>query len=1196
MWLQIYSQVPVVHFKSGDKILTENVNSYINNPSISERDKIDGYIYRYIQFEEIPNIDSQEEIKNSGLKLIEYLPDNTYLVAIPLNYENSRLLEFKARSIVQVDVEDKLDQRFLNQSWPAWADDGDRLKVILKAYKYTTRSTFLNLLQSEGIQFRKEDVHFPFVYSRIAKSEILGIASLPFIQYLDFGPDPGEKEDIGGRTLQRANLIDSDISGGLRYNGEGVNVMVRDDGFIGPHIDFEGRLIDFTGGSGTGTHGDGVAGVMAGSGNLDPTNEGAASGSTIYALNYQSEFTDNTIALHQSDNVVITNSSYSNGCNAGYTATTQRVDQQMVDYPSLMHVFSAGNSNNNNCGYGAGSQWGNITGGHKQGKNVMAVANLFSDGTLVNSSSRGPAHDGRIKPDIAAHGQNQISTDPNNQYQVFGGTSAAAPTMAGSMAQLYHAYRDLNGGTDPNAGFLKAVILNSAHDKGNVGPDFKFGWGRIDASQAYETIVNNLYTSNSVVQGDRNHHNIVVPDNVSEFRVMVYWTDPPGAINTSQALVNDIDIFVRDITNAVHRPWVLDPTPDPVTLDLPASTGIDALNNMEQVVFLNPPPGTYKLKVDGSTIPMGMQEYYVVWTFFYNNYKVVYPNGGEGLVPGETIRIHWDAPSSTTNTFIVDYTDDGSTWTNIATGLSSGTRMLSWTVPSVTTELGKIRVRGGGKNDKSDATFSIMSPPTNLRITSSCKTGATFAWNAVPGADKYNVYKLGDTFMDLITTTTDLSFEFDDLITGETAWFSVQAVTNQGAISRRANAISHFADPSDPNCRNTIAFDKSVSLSEAEAGDNLDYTLTLTSYYDNPITNIAITDILDPSWTYITNSLSCGNITGNTITIEQGTLDPDQSIVCTFSVRSDPFSETEILLSDDIESGTGNWTIDNMTGAGNWQISTTSANSPVTSLFTPNTGTENNTQSIETNTYLLNGPNTELSFFHFYNTESGWDGGMVEISIDNGSSWIDLGPEMTLNGYNGGLGSGSNGEIANRAAFTGSSGGWIETTVDLTGYTGETVKLRFLFGEDDNTNQEGWYLDDVILRNAVYQQNTACVSFDQGPDVCSSISTLMLPCQINCGNCDDGIQNGSETGIDCGGPLCSPCPCTQTGMIAYEDEMIPDPTFERTNSRIEVKGVVSTEDNSQVNLYTGVKFEIFDQFETGQNAVFSVTIEDCENE
>lgn len=220
--------------------------------------------------------------------------------------------------------------------------------------------------------------------------------------------------------------------------------MCRDDGIVGPHIDFQGR-IDNSQASGTGgTHGDGVSGIMVGAGNLNPSMRGMAANANLYVVNYESEFLDApTVGLLNSGAVQITNSSYSNGCNDGYTTATQNVDTQIHDIPTLLHVFSAGNSNGSNCGYGAGSQWGNITGGHKQGKNAIATANVYFDGNLVSSSSRGPAHDGRIKPDIAANGQNQNSTDEGNTYQQFGGTSGAAPGIAGISAQLYELYADI---------------------------------------------------------------------------------------------------------------------------------------------------------------------------------------------------------------------------------------------------------------------------------------------------------------------------------------------------------------------------------------------------------------------------------------------------------------------------------------------------------------------------------------------------------------------------------------------------------------------------------------------------------------------------------------------------------------------------------------------------------------------------------
>ena len=50
-------------------------------------------------------------------------------------------------------------------------------------------------------------------------------------------------------------------------------------------------------------------------------------------------------------------------------------------------------------------------------KNVIAVGNLDYKSDLASSSSRGPAMDGRIKPDICAQGTNVYSTYPNYTYQ-----------------------------------------------------------------------------------------------------------------------------------------------------------------------------------------------------------------------------------------------------------------------------------------------------------------------------------------------------------------------------------------------------------------------------------------------------------------------------------------------------------------------------------------------------------------------------------------------------------------------------------------------------------------------------------------------------------------------------------------------------------------------------------------------------------
>ena len=1184
----------VVKFKSGEKSYADNIEEFIASPSIANQEVINGYYYRYVQFEGVPTYEEQEELKGHGFQLLEYIPDFTYLIAFPSNIDVSILQSYSARAVFRPDTEDKQDLRIIDETWPAWADEGTSLKLEIMAHDQTNPATFRQLLSEQGINIDKGNFRFPVAFASVTKAEVQSLVGLPFVKFVDLGPDPGEPEDTGGRTLQRANVINNLLTGGRRIDGLGVGIQVRDDGVVGPHIDFEGRMFDFTGGSNTGTHGDGVAGVFAGAGNLEPNVEGGAKGADVYVTNYESSFTDITIDLHQNNGVKVTNSSYSNGCNAGYTATTQRVDQQVIDNPTLMHVFSAGNSNNNNCGYGAGTQWGNITGGHKQGKNVMATANLFADGSLVNSSSRGPAHDGRIKPDIAAHGQGERSTSTNNTYQTFGGTSSAAPTMAGSYTQLYQAYRDLNGGSDPNSGFLKAVVLNSAFDMGNVGPDFKFGWGRIDAYQGLKILENNQYESDDISQGQTNNHFIDVPAGVAELRVMIYWNDVPGAVSSSKALVNDLNMRVTDTGNAHHFPWILDPTPDPVTLDLPATTGVDDLNNMEQVSILNPSAGSHRVRVQGPVIPMGVQEYYVVWTFLYDELMMTYPLGNEGFVPGTTERLHWDA-YGTSGTFTLEYsTDDGGSWNPIASGIAGTERLTNWTVPNTVTDEALVRVTRGAQSDVSDENFTIIGLPQNISVTESCQTGATITWNAVPNADEYNVYLLGEKYMEVDGTTAALEYSFEDLPPNETVWFSVQAVIN-GSPGLRANAVSHFTDPADPSCRNTLSFSKVASVTEANAGDTIMYTITMTSLYDNPINNIVITDFLDPTWKYIDGSLSCpGTVVDGVITIDSAVVNSDQSITCTFKVRSDILSATEELFFDDIESGDGNWTVDNLEGTSTFSITNSNSSSPVNSWFTPNEGDGNNTNAIILDPVML-GDGGELSFSHLYNTESGWDGGMVEISTNGGTSWTDLGPNMTQNGYNGGLGNGSNGTIANRSAFTGNSGGFIETVIDLSAFANTTAQFRFLYGEDDNTNVEGWYVDDVRIRDAFYMVNEACVTFDEGPMACTSSSLLMQECIENCDSCSDGVKNGDESLVDCGGSLCTACPCTQAGTtLVYDNTSIIDGTIERVKTSIEVTGITTTDNSSDVDLTVGNRLEILGEFETGTDAIFTVKIDDCE--
>ncbi|MBO3117660.1 S8 family serine peptidase [Winogradskyella sp. DF17] len=751
----------------------------------------DGY-YGWLQFDETPTLAIQNDFKTKGLELIEYIPHRAYLFYFPASTSIDYLKVSGVKSIIPVSTSLKQVSEIKEDLIGDWAIDNDKVLVNVQYHdKVDANVVIAEISRVPGLSIIENYKTSNIMQVSVAKANINQLAEIPFIKWIELIPAPDVKEDDGGRSLHRSSNLDTQTLSGRNYTGEGVGVIVRDDGVVGPHIDFQGRINNSQAAGSGNTHGDGVAGILAGAGNLDPTKRGMAAGAEVYVTNYASSFLDTaTIGFIDSGAAQITNSSYGNGCNAGYTTVAQTVDAQTNTNVSLLHVFSAGNSNGNDCGYGAGGQWGNITGGHKQGKNVIATANVFANGGLVSSSSRGPAYDGRIKPDITAHGQGQLSTDENNGYLSFGGTSGAAPGIAGVSAQLYQAYMELNGGAMPESALIKAALLNTANDYGNVGPDFKFGWGLVNGLRAVKLLEDNRYLDDNISQGNTNNHSITIPADTKQVRFMLYWNDPAAAPGASTALVNDLDLKVTDPSSNQRLPWVLNTTPSSFLLDFPASFGEDRLNNMEQVLINDPQAGNYNIEISGFNIPAGVQHYYVVYEVLTENLVVTYPSGGEKFEAGNVEVIHWDLLNSGVGNTTVEYSiDNGANWTTIGS-VSGDVTNINWFTPSVASGECLIRVSNGSDSYTSDNPFSISPIVTGVNVDQICPDEMTVNWNAISGATSYDVYLLGEKFMEVAGTSNTNSAAISITDPNQEFWVAVVAKGANGWESRRSIAIN----------------------------------------------------------------------------------------------------------------------------------------------------------------------------------------------------------------------------------------------------------------------------------------------------------------------------------------------------------------------------------------------------------------------
>ncbi|HIE05680.1 MAG TPA: T9SS type A sorting domain-containing protein [bacterium (Candidatus Stahlbacteria)] len=134
--------------------------------------------------------------------------------------------------------------------------------------------------------------------------------------------------------------------------------------------------------------------------------------------------------------------------------------------------------------------------------------------------------------------------------------------------------------------------------------------------------------------------------------------------------------------------------------------------------------------------------------------------------------------------------------------------------------------------------------------------------------------------------------------------------------------------------------------------------------------------------------------------------------------------------TDDLESGTGLWTLDG------FQLSTSRYHSATHSLYS---GRDNNISNIAQTKYpyyVQSGD--QLRFWCWYDLEDDYDVAVVEAS-ENNREWFQLGERLTR------------------------SSSWVQKSYPLSQWVGKWIYFRFRCMTDDNTLNEGFYVDDIEL-------------------------------------------------------------------------------------------------------------------------------------
>ncbi len=565
----------------------------------------------------------------------------------------------------------------------------------------------------------------------------------PNIQFIALAKKPyTEREltgfDISVNKINLAHLLWPTI------NGQGLTVSIKENKMDTLDIDFKGRYRYSPTASGLmQTHATTMATMAAGGGNTDYTGKGIAWGANISSSNFANLLPDN-IAELKSLQVAVQNHSYGVGIENYYGADAAAYDAQVMQNPYLLHVFSAGNAGNlsSNTGIYQGiNGFANLTGSFKMAKNILTVGAIDSFYQPMGISSRGPAFDGRVKPELVALGED--------------GSSGAAAIVSGMGLLVRNAYETkFLGAKAIEASLIKAILLNSADDIGTKGIDYATGYGNANAWRALQTIAENKILGGTIQNGNSNTHNISLPANARNLKITICWNDPPAQPNTFKALVNDLDLeLVHNNTAQKWLPWVLNSFPNADSLAKPATRQRDSLNNAEQISVDLPPAGDYQILVKGSNRNLTDQAYHIAWQYDTSEHFIfTYPVKGDHLLPANTHAIRWE--NTLTGTPTLQYRTRLTDWQTITSNLDLSKKYYQWVTPDQTTTI-QFRLLNGLKEWQSDTVS--LSPRLRINTGFNCVDSFLVYWQKA-GVNSYQVYRLGSQYLEPFKVVTDTAF------------------------------------------------------------------------------------------------------------------------------------------------------------------------------------------------------------------------------------------------------------------------------------------------------------------------------------------------------------------------------------------------------------------------------------------------------
>ena len=499
----------------------------------------------------------------------------------------------------------------------------DELPVMINLFDQDTDNTFSTILEDAGAVLGAYDMELMSYEAVVTREEIDLISDHDFVLFIELilsdSPSHSQSMAMVGADYIRAS--------GTAYDGSSTILGICDTGFMlgnaaaTPHSDLGrwGCGKNFTTDAAgvwndEDTHGSHVLGTILGQGVGNIVNRGVALGiagsastslraAKIWdstgsspssswmtsAMDYMDDSSDCSGDSTRPMVVNISGGAYGGSALSGTDTRSRKLDGKVWTYDQL-YVMAAGND-------GSGSR---TVGAPAVAKNALAVGNVmdynvYTVGDIWSSSSRGPAADGRMKPNLCAPGRTvtSVAAGTANGYMDKWGTSMAAPHVSGIAATLMEHYSGLTW----NPALMRAHLMASTllHNDDDYWIGNTYGMGRLssylahwahDGSNGWST----HWSSTDIDMFQYKYMDVTVPSGTDRLVVVLTWDEPAASSGAADAVDYNLDLYI-------------DRGADCGSGNCGEYSSTSTIDNVEYRIIDNPPSGTYRLKVYPTVAP-----------------------------------------------------------------------------------------------------------------------------------------------------------------------------------------------------------------------------------------------------------------------------------------------------------------------------------------------------------------------------------------------------------------------------------------------------------------------------------------------------------------------------------------------------------------------------------------------------------------